>query len=73
MPWTSSDASRHNKSLRTSTQRRAWAEIADKALASGKSESSAIRIANSAAPRAKHSRHYAQNMARYGPRKSRRQ
>lgn len=69
MPWTKSDASRHKKGL-SSVQSKAWAEIADKARASGKSDAAAIRIANSAAPRAKKSLHYGSNMRKYGPRKS---
>lgn len=68
MPWTSSDSSRHKKGL-NQTQSRAWAEIADKARSSGKSDASAIRIANAAAPRTHHSRHYASNMAKYGPKR----
>lgn len=69
MPWDKSDAKRHKKGL-NGVQSKAWAEIADKARASGKSDAAAIRIANSAAPRAKKSLHYAENMRRYGPRKS---
>lgn len=69
MPWDSSDSKRHKKGL-NKVQSKAWAEIADKARASGKSDASAIRIANSAAPRAKKSLHYAKNMRKYGPRKS---
>lgn len=69
MPWSAEDSKRHNKSLNP-TQRKAWAEIADKARASGKSDAASIRIANAAAPKAKRSRHYAENMRKYGPRKS---
>lgn len=70
MPWKSSDAARHKSGLNP-IQSKAWAEIADKARASGKSDAAAIRIANSAAPRAKKSLHYSSNMRKYGPKSSR--
>lgn len=69
MPWSSSDSSKHKKGL-SSVQKKAWAEIADKVRSSGGSDAKAIRIANSKAPRAKKSLHYAENMRKYGPRKS---
>lgn len=69
MPWDKSDSSKHKKGL-SSTGKKAWAEIADKARSSGYNDAAAIRIANSKAPRAKKSQHYSSNMRKYGPRKS---
>ena len=49
MPWTPKDALRHNAHATTPRLRKAWAEAANAALASGKySEGEAIAIANSA-------------------------
>ena len=46
MPWTANDALRHTKKANTPEKRKTWAEVANKALASGDSEGSAIRQAN---------------------------
>lgn len=48
MPWTKDDASSHTKEADTDAKKAAWAKIANKALKDGKSEASAIKIANSA-------------------------
>jgi len=48
MPWTARDARRFTKKADTPAKRRKWAKIANKALESGKSEASAVRIANAA-------------------------
>jgi hypothetical protein len=49
MPWAGkSDVGRHNKKAAGSKEGiRVWSEVANKTLASGKSDASAIRIANS--------------------------
>lgn len=51
MPWTSSDAVHKTKKAKSPLKKRKWARIANGVLASGKSEASAIRIANSAVKR----------------------
>jgi hypothetical protein len=48
MPWTPADATAKTHRADTAPKRRQWAAIANKALASTGSDSSAIRIANSA-------------------------
>ena len=48
MPWTSSDAKRHTKKATTPARAKRWAAVANSALSSGKSEGSAVRIANAA-------------------------
>lgn len=57
MPWKAADASQHKKGL-TSTQQKAWAEIANSALKEYGDEASAIRVANAKAPKAHHATHY---------------
>lgn len=47
MPWTAKDASSKTKKANTPAKRKKWAKIANAALKSGKSEASAVRIANS--------------------------
>ncbi len=47
MPWTSKDAKHKTKKANTKAKQSKWAKIANNALRSGKSEASAIRIANS--------------------------
>lgn len=54
MPWEPSDATRFTKAANTPAKKRQWAHVANSALASGDSEGSAIRQANSAVKR-KHS------------------
>lgn len=54
MPWTESDANRFTKKADSPRKRRMWAHVANSALASGDSEGSAIKQANSAVKR-KHS------------------
>lgn len=51
MPWTPSDATRFTKKADTPAKKRQWAHVANSALASGDSEASAIRQANSAVKR----------------------
>jgi uncharacterized protein YdaT len=46
MPWTEKDASRHTKKADTPKKSRQWSDVANKELASGKSEGDAVRIAN---------------------------
>lgn len=46
MPWKPSDASRHTKKADTAKEQRQWAHIADRLLAKGASEGSAVRQAN---------------------------
>ena len=46
MPWTKNDALKHTKKAKGKEAK--WAQIANAALKSGKSEASAIRIANAA-------------------------
>lgn len=53
MPWSSKDAKRHTKAASSPKRKRAWSEIANKALKSGYSEGSAIRIANTAVKKVK--------------------
>lgn len=48
MPWTESDATRFTKKANTPAKRKRWAHIANKALASGDSEATAIKKANGA-------------------------
>lgn len=45
MPWTSNDASRHNKSLSGSSKER-WARIANAVLSKSGDEALAIKTAN---------------------------
>ena len=47
MPWTANDAHKHTKKADTKAKKKKWAKIANAVLRSGKSEASAIRIANS--------------------------
>jgi hypothetical protein len=54
MPWTANDAMRFTKKADTPAKKRQWAHVANSALASGDSEGSAIKQANSAVKR-KHS------------------
>lgn len=51
MPWEPSDATRFTKKANTPAKKRQWAHVANSALASGDSEASAIRQANSAVNR----------------------
>lgn len=51
MPWKPSDASRHTKKAKSAKGKRQWSHIANKLLASGKSEGQAIREANGVAKR----------------------
>jgi len=54
-PWTAKDAKKHTRKANTPAKQKKWARIATGVLKSGKSESSAIRIANAAiAGKAKH-------------------
>lgn len=46
-PWSAKDASHKTKKADTPAKRKKWAKIANAVLRSGKSEASAIRIANS--------------------------
>jgi hypothetical protein len=46
MPWKPKDAKRFTKKAKTPKQKRMWSQIADKLLASGASEESAIRQAS---------------------------
>lgn len=48
MPWVPADALRHNKKADTEAKQKKWATIANAALADGKDEGAAIRIANAA-------------------------
>lgn len=46
MPWNPEDASRFKRGIQSDRAKRKWASIANQALADGKSEGAAIRIAN---------------------------
>jgi uncharacterized protein YdaT len=46
MPWSASDAIKKTKKANTRKKAAKWAKIANAALRSGKSEASAVRIAN---------------------------
>jgi uncharacterized protein YdaT len=46
MPWTPKDAKKKTKKARTPKLQRQWTHIANRLLASGASEGSAIRQAN---------------------------
>ena len=48
MPWTAADAHRHTKAADTPKKQHRWATVANAALADGKDEGAAIRIANAA-------------------------
>lgn len=48
MPWTAADAPRHTSKADTPKKRHQWAVVANAALADGKSEGAAVRIANAA-------------------------
>lgn len=62
MPWTASDAPKHNKNLSRDSQER-WARIANSVLARTGDDGQAIRIANS---RVKPSIHRAIRRRLYG-------
>lgn len=51
MPWKSKDAGRFTKKAKTPKLKRMWQHIADRMLASGKSEGAAIRGANAVVKR----------------------
>lgn len=51
MPWTAGDAHKHTHKANTAKKQSVWAKVANKALASGDSEGSAIRQANAAVAR----------------------
>lgn len=53
MPWVPADAKRHTKKASSAKKQRQWAHVADKALAGGASEGSAIRQANAVVARNK--------------------
>lgn len=46
MPWKSDDATRHTKKADTPQKKRLWSAIADRLLAQGKDEATAVRTAN---------------------------
>lgn len=46
MPWTAQDADSHTQSADDPKLKQMWAEIADKELASGKDDGTAVKIAN---------------------------
>jgi len=46
MPWPPSKATSHTKKATTGTLKKLWSEVANKSLASGKSEGASVRIAN---------------------------
>jgi hypothetical protein len=48
MPWTAADAERHTGKADTPKKRHQWATVANAALADGKDDGAAIRIANAA-------------------------
>lgn len=47
MPWSGDDATKHNKSVRTSADKRLWNAVANRILKQSGDEGKAIRIANS--------------------------
>lgn len=49
MPWSPSDATRHNKSVKSAHGRDIWSSTANSVLAESGDEGKAIRIANAAA------------------------
>lgn len=51
MPWTPKDAPRFTKKAQTPKASRQWSHVADSMLASGASEASAIKAANSVVAR----------------------
>lgn len=53
MPWNPSDATRHTHKAKSAKAKRQWSHVADKALAGGSSEGSAIRQANAVVARRK--------------------
>jgi uncharacterized protein YdaT len=46
MPWSPKDSKKHTKKANTPKKQKTWSDVANKALASGDSEGSAIRQAN---------------------------
>jgi hypothetical protein len=53
MPWTASDAPRHNHSVKSPKRKRQWADVADSTLARTGDEGAAIRAANSVVKKSK--------------------
>ena len=53
MPWTSKSATKHTKKAKSAKAQRQWSHVANSELKSGKSEASAIRMANSVVKRRK--------------------
>lgn len=53
MPWSPADAKSKTHSADTAKKKRMWSDIANKLLAKGASEASAIKQANAAVKRAK--------------------
>jgi hypothetical protein len=52
-PWEPSDSKRHTKKADTPKRKRQWSAVANSALASGKSEGTAVRMANAVVKKAK--------------------
>lgn len=53
MPWEAQDAKRHTKKATSAKKQRQWSHVANKALAAGASEGSAIAQANAVVKRNK--------------------
>jgi uncharacterized protein YdaT len=56
MPWTSNDATTHNKKLTSPMKKKVWSQVANQVLAKTGDDGRAIREANFAANRAKKKR-----------------
>ena len=53
MPWTSKSATKHTKKAKSAKAQRQWRHVANAELKSGKSDASAIKMANSVVKRRK--------------------
>lgn len=51
MPWNSRNATRHTRKAKSRKAKRQWAKVANRALARGDSEGSAVRQANAVVAR----------------------
>lgn len=51
MPWTQSDAHRHNRAVNSTKKAEVWAKVANETRARTKSDSQAIREANAVVDR----------------------
>ena len=56
MPWTPTDAHRHNHSVKSSKQKKRWSAIANSVLEKTGDDGKAIRIANGVARKSRRTR-----------------